>query len=52
MVSRNSLRGVEGSILGDSAKSSPSYGPARRVKIGDDESEISLEWTDEDKDTK
>jgi len=27
-------------------------GPARRVKIGDDESEISLEWTDEDKDTK
>ncbi len=27
-------------------------GPARRVKIGDDESEISLEWTDEDKATK
>ncbi len=27
-------------------------GPARRVKIGDDESEISLEWTNEDKDTK
>jgi hypothetical protein len=27
-------------------------GPARRVTIGDDESEISLEWTDEDKDAK
>jgi hypothetical protein len=27
-------------------------GPARRVTIGDDESEISLEWTDEDKYTK